>query len=84
MTKVKDMGTMLNLVKGMLPIKDKMKFLYSYGKMMIDGKIWEGITITVDDNEPETNLLINTFMLGEKECLAILFKKAEQQTQKSK
>ena len=74
MTKVKDMGTMLGIVKKLLPIKDNMTFKYHFGKMKLDGEIWEGITITVDDNEPKTDLMINTFTIGEKECLAILFK----------
>lgn len=74
MSNLESLSGMLGIVEAMLPIVDKIKVTYMYGKQKLKDGTYEGMLITPDDNATEKRLIINTYIKDGKKCLGILFK----------
>jgi len=74
MSNLESLTGMLGIVEAMLPIEDKIKVTYTFGRHKLKDGTYEGILITPSDDTTEKKLIINTYIKDGKKCLAILFK----------
>ncbi len=74
MSNLENLSGMLSIVEAMLPIVDKIKVTYTYGKQKLKDGTYEGLLIIPSDEATEKKLIINTYIKDGKKCLGILFK----------